>query len=408
MTRPLSFTALLAAFTLSACAPALAPAAPPREAPAGLTAQARARELLIGHTRGQGAALRASLSNQWGLAVVDAIPALDVVVVKAPTDLAGTLSRLRRAPGVRFVEANAVETLPALQREPLLLTPRPTADDPLSEQQWGLEKARVREAWRITRGSRDTRIAIIDTGIDYTHPDLADHVVKGPDFVNGDDDPMDDNTHGTHCAGIAGASAENGIGVAGVAPGATLMAVKVMDKQGTGEVANICKGIVWAADQGAHVISVSLGGRGGPEAKQAAVDYARSKGALVVAAMGNDGQFLAFYPAANKGVFAVGATTQQDTRADFSNMGVWMSVTAPGHKILSTVLRGGYWALSGTSMATPHVAGLAALVKSRKPDMTAEAIAQQIRRHAQDLGKPGFDEEYGHGRIDAERTLAGL
>ncbi len=357
--------------------------------------------------------MTATLGQKHGLQTIRTIPQLGMAVMRPQGPVTVAMTLLRAEPGVRWVEPNAVNRLPREEAVrvpgvPGLLGPGMRAVDPMRDQQWGLEKAHVPAAWTISRGRRETVVAIVDTGIDHTHPERADHVIKGPDLVNRDDDPQDDHVHGTHVAGIVGASADNGLGMAGVAPGVSLMAVKVMDAQGAGDVATICEGIVWAADPGDHVINLSIGSRNGYDAKKAATDYARSKGAVVVAAMGNDGQFSAFYPAACKGVVAVGATTQDDSRASFSNMGVWMAVTAPGDHILSTIRDGRYWTLSGTSMATPHVAALAALIRSVRPDLGVDQVAERIRAGARDLGAPGFDPEFGQGCIDAERTLRGL
>ncbi|MEB3222699.1 MAG: S8 family peptidase [Candidatus Sericytochromatia bacterium] len=361
-------------------------------------------EILVGLRTGQGAGF-APLARRHGLTQVGLVPAIGMVVVRATGEVGAALARLRREPSVRWAEPNARERLAPVLAPPALAVRVP---DPMRDQQWGLQAIHAQEGWAVTRGSREVVVAIVDTGIDYTHAEFEGRVIKGRDFANGDDDPMGDNAHGTHCAGIVGAAADNGLGVAGVAPEVTLMAVKVLDANGAGDVAKVCQGIVWAADHGAHVINLSIGSVNGSEAKQAAVDHARSKGAVVVAAMGNDGRFASFYPAANRGVIAVGATNAEDQRATFSNYGVWMSLMAPGHEILSTMPRQGFWTMSGTSMAAPHVAGLAALVRSARPALDAEAVLTHLKRGALDLGKPGFDEETAHGRIDVARTLRSL
>ncbi|MEB3329248.1 MAG: S8 family peptidase [Candidatus Sericytochromatia bacterium] len=396
---------LASTLTLAACGSASAPRQAAGRQADWTTLRAVPGEILVGFPPGQARRGAAATARGLGLRLVREIPSIDVAVMRASGPVQAALRALRAQSGVVFAEPNAVESLPPLRRdEEPAPSPAPQGD-PLADKQWGLSKIEAKAAWRVTRGVPETVVAIIDTGIDYNHPDLAGRVIKGRDFANNDDDPMDGHAHGTHCAGIAGASADNGIGIAGVAPGVSLMAVKVLSDGGSGSTDAVCSGIVWAADHGAQVISLSLGGPGGKQAKQAAVDYARSKGAVVVAAMGNNGANVAVYPGASKGVIGVGATTAEDTRASFSNFGTWISVSAPGHQILSTVPNGGYAAYSGTSMATPHVAGLAGLVRSAYPGLEAEAVADAIQQGATDLGAPGFDPQFGHGRIDAGRTL---
>lgn len=406
MHHPPLAVALATLCALAGCSPAL-PSAAPGGRPVRLQAAATPGRILVAYDRARQGVQ--ALERRLGLSAVSRIPQLGIAVVRASGDPAAALARLRAEPGVRFAEPDVIERLPLPVPGALpALQPRVGAGDPMLDQQWALRTANVQAAWGVTRGRRETVVAIVDTGVDLSHPDLADHLLPGRDLVNQDDEPQDDNSHGTHCAGIVAATADNGVGIAGVAPGVSLLPVKVMDAQGAGSVATICEGIVWAADHGADVINLSIGGLGGPEAKQAAVDYARAKGVVVVAAMGNDGKFHAVYPAASKGVIAVGATTAEDTRASFSNMGVWMAVSAPGHKIVSTILRGSYWPMSGTSMAAPHVAGLAALLRSARPALTVDEVTERIRKGAKDLGKPGYDDEFGQGRVDFGRTLEGL
>lgn len=173
-------------------------------------------------------------------------------------------------------------------------------------------------------------------------------------------------------------------------------------------MARVCEGIIKAADMGADVINLSIGSREGAQAKQAAIDHALAKGAVVVAAMGNSGSFQAFCPAANRGVIAVGATRQGDVLADYSNYGVWMTLVAPGTGILSTLPRGRWWPMSGTSMAAPHVSGVAALLRSLRPGLGAPRVAALLRAGAEDLGPPGPDERHGAGQLNAAATLAAL
>jgi thermitase len=366
---------------------------------AELNALAATGEILVKFRAGQSKQAIGGLTQRLGLRTTGNIAKLGLQVLKGGTP--ETLAALKNSPEVLFAEANAKETLPPVKAE----GPTLKANDPMIGEQWAISKINAEAAWAITKGDAKTVLAIVDTGVDYNHPDLAGRVIKGYDFANDDADPMDGHSHGTHCAGIAAASVDNGVGIAGVAPGVSILAVKVLSDQGSGSTDGVCQGIVYAADHGASVISMSLGGQGGAQAKQAAIDYALSKGAVVVAAMGNDGRELQVYPGGCKGVIGVGATTAEDTRATFSNFGSWISVGAPGHKILSTVPGGGYKAFSGTSMATPAVAGLAALVRSQFPALNAKEVQTRIESSAVDLGAAGFDKEFGHGRIDAAAAL---
>lgn len=402
-------TTLAAAVLLAGCG--VAPTAGPRANVAGdLAANAVPGEILVGLKPGRSRQAMTKLTQKLGLRTVGAIGAIGVTVVKTGSGTAKALEELRKQPDVAFAEPNAREVLPPVKKEgPLLRGGQPSQGrangDPMLADQWGMAKINGTAAWAVTPGDPKTILAIVDTGVDYKHPEFAGRVLPGKDFANNDDDAMDGHSHGTHCAGIAAATAGNGVGIAGVAPNVSILPVKVLSDAGSGSTDDVCAGIVWAADRGAHVISMSLGGTGGQQSKQAAVDYARSKGAVVVVAMGNNGGNVAVYPGANKGVIAVGATTAEDTRASFSNYGDWITISAPGHKILSTVPNNGYQAYSGTSMATPFVAGLAALIRSQYPSLDAEAVRQRIEKGAADLGDKGFDQQFGHGRIDAAASL---
>lgn len=274
--------------------------------------------------------------------------------------------------------------------------------------QWGLNKVRAPEAWALSKGT-GVLIAVLDTGTDYTHPDLAGKVRTDIDydFFNNDTDAMDDNDHGTHVSGIAAAATDNGRGVAGLGWEATVLPVKVIGSSGSGNAYVLTQGIYYAADRGARVINMSLGGGGScPDFLQTAVDYAYGRGVLLVAAAGNAPDIRQPpFPANCAHVLGVAATNSYDGLAYFSVTGTHVSVAAPGVGIYSTVLGGGYESWSGTSMATPFVAGLAALVWARFPTYTPDQVASAILDNAQDLGPSGWDIYYGCGRIDAFRAL---
>lgn len=262
------------------------------------------------------------------------------------------------------------------------------SNDPLLGYQWGYYD--IAANW-IPPQAAQPIIAVIDTGVDYTHPDLLGKVIKGYDFVNADADPMDDNGHGTHVAGIAAANSNNGLGIAGVAWNAKILAIKVLNSQGWGTVFDVVSGIVYGADYpGVKVINMSLGG-GYSSLEELAVEYAvKTKGKLLIAAAGNDNSNTKVYPAGfstdfpNK-VIAVAAHDDDQCKAYFSNYGTWVSITAPGDWILSTTPIGGvtnfkigFAMLSGTSMASPFVAGAAAVAWALNPGYTNSQIGELL------------------------------
>jgi subtilisin family serine protease len=286
-----------------------------------------------------------------------------------------------------------------------------TPNDPYyGPYQWNLPKIRAPQAWDVVTGTAGVWIAIVDTGVDYTHPDLvSSRLWLGWDFVNSDNNPMDDHGHGTHVAGIAGANTNNNQGVAGVCWGCGLLAVKVLGADGSGLTSWVADGIQYAAYWGAAfgkrtVINLSLGSPYPSSVLADAVAYAQGKGALIVAAAGNDGRDQLFYPAAYPGVIGVAATDSSDQRASFSNSGSHVDIAAPGVSILSTEWSW-YYYKSGTSMATPHVAGVAGLVWTVWCRAPATMILDILLSTARDLGDPGWDPFYGYGRVDAEAAI---
>jgi subtilisin family serine protease len=283
----------------------------------------------------------------------------------------------------------------------------PGSDDPMREHQWDLEKINAPAAWSRTLANA-VLVAVVDTGVDGTHPDLGDNVADGYDAINdAEGGATDENGHGTHVAGTIAAKAGNGEGIVGVAPEARILPVKVLDGEGSGYDSDIAEGIVWAADAGAQVINLSLGGPDQSEAISEAVDYARGKNAVVIAAAGNSREegSPVEYPAADEGVIAVAATDDQDEVAEFSNAGDYVDVAAPGTGIMSTVPGGEYEKASGTSMAAPHVAGVAALMVGYRSSLTPDQVEEFLESSAFDLGDEGFDNDYGNGRINANSAL---
>jgi type VII secretion-associated serine protease mycosin len=293
-------------------------------------------------------------------------------------------------------------------------------DTHYSAYQWNLPQIEAPYAWTLSTGSGDVIVAVLDTGVDLDHPDLQGKTVSGFDFVNNDSDASDDEGHGTHVAGIVAARTNNSQGVAGVSWESKIMPVKVLDWSGGGTHSEIAEGIRWAADHGAHVINLSLGGESGSTTLQNAINYAYNQGVLVVASAGNSYQEgnPVIYPAAYPHVVAVAATGDQDEHASYSETGSYVDVAAPGgnptsgwdsnpnHWIMSTYLGGsGYAQVVGTSQAAPHVAGLAALVWSVSSSLSNDQVEQIIEETAVDLGDSGRDDVFGYGRIDAYSAL---
>jgi thermitase len=271
--------------------------------------------------------------------------------------------------------------------------------------QWGLAKIQAPAAWDETTGASDLIIAIVDTGVDLNHPDLNDKIVAGWDFVHDDAIPQDDHGHGTHVAGIAAAESNNGQGVAGVSWGALIMPIKVLDSNGDGYYSDVALGVTYACDHGAQIINLSLGGSEYSATLADAVEEAYEEGCLVLAAAGNGGGNGVDYPARYPQVMAVAATNQSDVRAGFSDYGPEVEVAAPGVGIWSTLWNDTYGWKDGTSMSTPYVAGLAALLWSVCPELANTEVRSVIESTAKDLGSAGWDPYYGYGRIDAEKAI---
>ena len=288
------------------------------------------------------------------------------------------------------------------------LTAADAPNDPLFDKQWALAKLRATAAWKVSSG-REVTIAVIDSGVDLDHPELAGRILKGYDFVNGDAEPDDDYGHGTQVAGVAAAAANNDDGIAGLAWDAKIMPVKVLDDRGRGMSSNLTCALYWAADKGADILNISIISFGPSLGMQSAINYATNAGVLIFAAAGNlfeDGNPVT-YPAAHEGVIAVAATDRDDDHAWFSSAGSFVDIAAPGVGIFSPFppSHDEYRSVHGTSLATPHGAGLAALVLSVAHGLTPEQVETIIKESAVDLGAPGQDDRFGHGRIDAAAAM---
>lgn len=266
-------------------------------------------------------------------------------------------------------------------------------------------------AWDFTTGISDVVIAVLDTGIAFSHTEFISRTVPGYDFVNQDDDPFDDHGHGSHVAGIIAANINNGAGTVGVCPSCRIMPIKVLDENNLGAWSSIALGILYAVDHDADVINLSLGSTQSSQTVKNALEYARSHGVVIVAAAGNQAGSNPFYPAAYPEVIAVTAIDRYENRWGLSNYGSFIDLAAPGDDIYSTGSvdtnpPNGYSAMGGTSMAAPFVAGLAGLLLSQEPTRTITDVFGVMQRTAVDLGEPGQDPLFGYGRIDAARALA--
>jgi thermitase len=365
------------------------------------TPQAVPGEFIVKLRPSAGANVRSAVGSLGG-EVVDTLPSIDAVVVRVPqavrANAAQWIQDLRqRHADIEYIEPNWLQF--ALDTTP---------NDPMFTQQWGLPKIKAPLAWDTRKEAPTVVVAVIDTGIDFNHPDLKDNMWKNPgenpgnglddegngvvddvhgaNFVSGTGtgNPLDDNKHGTHVAGIIAAMTNNSMGASGTAWKTQLMAAKFLDAGGSGSTANAIKAIDYATRMGAHVMNNSWGGGGFSQALKDAITAAHNKGVLFAAAAGNSGQdndvnphYPSSYDVPN--VIAVMATDQNDARATFSCVGkTSVDIAAPGVGILSTLPNNQYGSLSGTSMATPFVSGAAALVKAVNQAWNGEKIKQHL------------------------------
>jgi subtilisin family serine protease len=388
--------------------------------------------LLVHFARGASSDDRAAAVAAIGGSIEGEIPALGVTRVVAAIERGGDpahlIAALESRSDVALVERDARVHLDFSPNDPMWNT-----DPFVGLGQWGAKKIQLDRALDLVGSAAPVTVAVIDTGVDATHPDLLGRVLQGTTLLasqtggcNADAIGTDDNSHGTHVAGIVAANANNAIGIAGIASNAKILPIKALDCTGSGSVADIAQGIVYAVDHGARVINISLGSSTDSATMQSAVSYATSRSVIVIAAAGNCGSLsmrcfntlnLPEYPAATPGVIGVGATSIDDQIASFSTQGPQVAVSAPGVRIVSTVPHyatyqsdhGGpmnYAAFSGTSQATPFVSGLAALLLGIDPTLTTAQLASRIATTADDLGVPGIDIGYGAGRINAFRAVS--
>lgn len=332
----------------------------------------------------------------------------------------GALSRftLRRlnVHVVNVSEQNAEAVLAALRNDPdiefaerdYLARAAFVPNDPHVGDEWHLAKVQAFQAWQGTTGSSNVIVAVLDSGADMNQPDLAGRLLPGYDFVNGTASVTDDFGHGTAVCGTVAADGNNGIGVAGVAYGCSLIPVKVMDSSGFAAYSTIANGINYAVENGARVINLSIAGSDSSDTLQQAIDYAWSNNVVLVAAAGNAATNTPMYPAACNHVLGVSATAQDDSLAYFSSYGTFVGISAPGMMIWTTQddTNNPYAPWQGTSFASPIVAGVAALVISANPTLSNDQVVSLLEQSADDLGTPGYDPYFGYGRVNALRALS--
>lgn len=342
------------------------------------------------------------------LAVMSEMPGRAVLVSTEGRGVHQVVAELSADPSVEYAEPNYVVRL-ANEGSVTAVD----VNDPKTGDQYALDHMRVRDAWSRTKGGSSV-IALLDTGVQANHPDLAGRVLPGRDFVNDDSNAADDNGHGTWVAGIVAANTNDGYGIAGVSWTDKILPVKMMNADGTGNTSDLAAAITWAADNGADVINMSIGGFPYSQSVQNAVNYAWNKGVVLLGAAGNNGIEQTFYPASFSNVISVSATQVDDEFSNWSSFGPQVDVSAPGSSILTTNCTvcphaswGSHTYISGTSFATPNAAGVVALIRAYYPDYSATQVVNRLFSTVDDLGYAGWDKHYGRGRVNAYRALGG-
>jgi len=279
-------------------------------------------------------------------------------------------------------------------------------DDPYFDQQWYLFNIEAPDAWDKSLGE-DVIIALVDSGVDLTHQDLADNILAdGKDFGDGDDDPGDENGHGTMVCGVIAGIQNNGLGISGVAPESKILPLKINPGGNDSfEASAVAEALLYASDYGVTVINLSIEFEEESQLVEEAIDYAYNKGCLIIAAAGNSNNPIVSFPASLDEVMAVSATDGTNVRASFSNYGPEIELSAPGEFIYTTSLGGGITIVDGTSFSAPLVSGVAALVAARNPYLEKEQLREYLIKTADDLGVAGRDDEYGYGKVNALKAV---
>jgi thermitase len=347
-----------------------------------------------------------------------------IIIQVNPQNMTDVLAKLRNSAGVEFVEPNYLVLASSVNAD------ASQPNDPLFPSQSNLTRVQVPQVWNAvaTATLQPVIVAVLDTGVNVSHPDLVNSIwqnrteatgapgvdddsngyiddLHGWNFVDNNNNPDDDNGHGTHLAGIIAGATNNSIGIAGIASNARILPIKVLDRNGYGSYANVAQGIIYATDMGARIIELGFGGTGSSELMQNAISYALAHNVLIVAAAGNGGNSVPYYPGAYDGVIAVSALDSNNNLASFSSSGKDISLSAPGTGIVSTGLSDTYPTMSGTSMSSAEVSGIAALLAGEPQYSSTDALRSALLGSALDLGNPGRDPQYGYGMIQALNAL---
>ena len=331
-----------------------------------------------------------------GAQEVGRIQQIQVRILRVPEKAeARVIQALSNNPNFEFAEPDYIATANLIPNDPYY-----------AGSQWHLPAISAPAAWDSVTGNSNLTLAIVDTGVQFDHPDLAGRLLPGYDFANNDANPTDDNGHGTSTSGAAAANGNNGLGMAGVNWGCLILPVKVLAANGSGSYSAIASGINFSADKGAKVINLSLGGTLSSSTLQSAVNYAWNKGSVIIAAAGNNGTSQTVYPAACSNVVAVSAINSANTITSWSSYGSFVDLCAPGENIGTLWIGSGYVTASGTSYSSPIVSGVACLALAANPALKNFQVVNLLLKNADDLGAVGFDSYYGNGRVNAARVVA--
>jgi thermitase len=350
--------------------------------------------LLVGHRKGGDRGREDRVLQLHGAVVRRNVDDLSMSVIDVPESSSEAVRASLRSSGLfDYVERDYYAHTAAVP------------NDPSYGSQWHLPRIQSPQAWSITTGSASVLVAVIDSGVYAAHPDLGPKLVAGWNFIAGNGDTSDGLGHGTAVAGTVAAASNNNIGVAGVNWASRVMPLVVVDGDDNAPYSAIAAAIQYAADHGARILNISIGGVYQSGALQNAVDYAWNKGAVIFAAAMNNSTSTPYYPAACNHVVAVSATDSTDHLASFSDYGSWVTLSAPGTNILTTMNGGGYGYWSGTSFASPVAAGVAALCLAVNPALGNAALVSLLESTADDFGTPGYDNYYGWGRVNAYKAV---
>lgn len=342
--------------------------------------------------------VKEKIKKDKGLEKKDEIKQIGVEILKVPPQAKDkVLEALKKSDKVEYAEEDFERRLEDTPNDPAFAIAH-----------WNLKKINSEAAWDITKGDPSVAVAVLDSGVLETHEDLVGKFTADRyNFVDGNTDVTDVTGHGTAVMGLVGAITNNAKGVASLGRNVSIMPLRVVKTDGYADSSKIADAIIYAANNGAKVINISLGGLGESQTEQDAINYAWGKGVVLAAAAGSSGTEGIVYPAKSDNVIAVGGTDANDLKANFSNTGQGLDVVAPGVNVYTTTRLGAYSGFSGTSSSTPHVSALAGLIFSLNPNMANQELVDIITSTALDLGATGWDDQFGFGRINALAALQG-